>query len=545
MKKVLFKLRMPFMLIASGLLSAFPLLFPQLGFFQWISMIPMAMVLIWLAKDKKAKLFRAYGMGMIFYVSFYSVTYHFFLYMYPLDFAGVSNTVSLIIVMLGCVGVAILQAIFSALGFVIFVAVARTKLVRRVPLLMPFIMAAIWVVAEWWQTIGWWGMPWGKLAIGQVTFNLLVRSASVFGPYFISFVIVAFNFLLAYAILKKSPYKAKLAIVAIAISLFCFNLVIGSVVTLTDRESDREVKVAAVQGNIPSGEKWSLSYVDTFKIYKEMTEKAAADGAEIVVWPETALPYVVDVRDEIDEHITGDMVIELIRQVAVDNDVTIMISTLTKDKETGMNYNSLYEVSSKGVISKEVYNKQKLVPFGEFVPMRDFVTAIFPPLADINMLSSDLKPGEECVVINGEHGKIGCGICFDSVYETVVLDAVNNDAEIIVLSTNYSWFKDSRALNMHNAHSQLRAIESGRYVVCAGNTGISSVIDPMGNVLGDVDALERDYVVADAQLRESVTLYSVIGNALVYVCAAVPEILLVAEIVFKIKEKSAKNKTQA
>ena len=539
MKKVFFTLRMPLMLIFSGLLSSIPLLFPQLGFFQWISMIPMAMVLIWLAEDKKAKLYRAYGFGMIFYMSFYCVIYHWFFYMYPLDFAGVSNAVSLIIVTLGCVGISFIQAIFSSLGFLVFVAAARTKLVKKVPLLMPLIMAAIWVVAEWWQTIGWWGMPWGKLAIGQVGFGLVVRSAAVFGPYFISFIIVAFNFLIAYAILKKIPYKAKMVAVSIALCLFCLNLGLGTAVTLTYKESDRTVTVAAAQGNIPSGEKWSGGYKSTLELYEKMTVEAADKGAEMIVWPETALPYVVDVKDEIDGEITGDDIIEKVKKIAVDNDITILISTFTVDPESKMQYNSLYEVNSEGEIGREIYSKQKLVPFGEFVPMRDVVVKIFPPLADINMLDSDLKAGEECVVLNGEHGKIGCGICFDSVYETVVLDAVNNDAEIIVLSTNYSWFKNSRALNMHNAHSQLRAIESGRYVVCAANTGISSVIDPMGNVLCEVGVLERDYVVAEAQMRDTVTPYSVIGNAIVYLCAAMPIAFLAVEVVLKIKDKAS------
>ena len=514
---------MPAMLLCSGIISALPLLFPQLGFFQWISMIPMAMVLIWLAQDSKAKLFRAYGMGMIFYMGFYSVVYHWFFYMYPLDFAGVSNAVSLVIVALGCFGIAFLQAIFSALGFTIFVAAARTKLIKKIPYLMPLLMAAIWVVAEWWQTIGWWGMPWGKLAIGQVSFSLLVRSTSLFGPYFVSFIIVAFNFFLAMAILKVGVRRIA---ISVPMALFALNLALGLTVTLSYKESDRTVKMAAAQGNISSTEKWGGGYKGILDVYRELTEKAAADGAKVIVWPETALPYDLSFN----EHI-GDAV----REIAIENDITILISAFTADSESGMKYNSLYEINSKGEFSEEVYNKQKLVPFGEFVPMREFVTAIFPPLADINMLKSDLKEGEESVVINGEYGRVGCGICFDSAYETVILDAVSNGAEIIALSTNYSWFKDSRALNMHNAHSQLRAIESGRYVVCAGNTGISSIIDPMGNVLESVGGLERDYIVSEVQMHSERTLYSLIGNSFVALCAIGAVAVLSVEIVLQIK----------
>ena len=430
--------------------------------------------------------------------------------MYPLDFAGLTPALSLVVVMLGCFGIAFVQAIFSSLGFVAFVATSRSRLARKYPLLMPFIMASIFVVAEWWQTIGWWGMPWGKLAIGQVSFSLLAKSSAILGPYFVSFIIVAFSFLLAMAIMNKTAHR-KISI-AVAVSLFCLNLALGTVVALSYREGDGKiVRVAAAQGNIPSGEKWSGGYASVLELYGSLTEQAAAEGADMIVWPETALPC--DLNEERYRNVK-----KTVSEIARKNDITILISTFTTDDESGMYYNSLYEISADGEFSSDVYNKQKLVPFGEFVPMRDFVAAIFPPLADINMLESDLKAGDETTVINGEHGKIGCGICFDSAYETVVLDAVRGGAEMIALSTNYSWFKNSRALNMHNAHSQLRAIESGRYVVCSANTGISSIIDPMGNVLDEVGVLERGYAISDVRLINEKTVYSVIGNSFVYTC---------------------------
>ena len=91
---------------------------------------------------------------------------------------------------------------------------------------------------------------------------------------------------------------------------------------------------------------------------------------------------------------------------------------------------------------------------------------------------------------------------------------------------------------MHNAHSQLRAIESGRYLVCSANTGISSIIDPMGNVIDEVGVLERGYAVADVHLRNSSTPYSLIGNSFVYLCMAfVVGLPLVAVIADAKKDK--------
>lgn len=517
------KHKIPLVLIPSGFLTALPLVIPELGFLQWVSLIPMAFALICMCEGEKARPLRAYGMGLIFFMSYYAVTFHWFFYMYPLDFAGLSNGVSLMVVVLACFGTAFLQAIFSALGFVIFTLVARTEFVKKRWYLLPPLMASLWVLAEWWQNFGWWGVPWGRLPLGQINFTLLLRSASLFGSYFITFVIVAVNFFLALAIIKQGIRR--MAIISAA-SLFVINLALGIGVTLSYKEGGETYKAAAIQGNISSTEKWNGKTSQVLKIYKGLTEEAASEGAEIVVWPETAIPVVLAERQDYYDAITA---------IARENDITLIISLFTRDEETGQLRNSILEINSKGEVNEDVYSKQRLVPFGEFVPMRDFVSAIFPPLADINMLSEDLSPGEESIVIDGEKGKIGCAVCFDSIYEKVVWDSVNNGAELIAVSTNDSWFSDSAALSMHNAQSRLRAIENGRYVIRAANTGISSVIDPLGNVDANLGAMERGYIISDVKIRNDTTLYSVIGNVVVYACIVFVIAAPIIELVCKVK----------
>ena len=528
MKKFIIKHKIPLALIPSGFLTALPLVIPELGFLQWVSLIPMAFALMWMCEGEKVRPFRAYGMGLLFFMSYYAVTFHWFFYMYPLDFAGLSNGISLIVVILACFGTAFLQAIFSALGFVIFVFVAKTKFIQKRVYLMPVLMASIWVIAEWWQNFGWWGVPWGRLPLGQINFTLLLRSASLFGSYFITFVIVAVNFFLALAIIKHGVRR--LAIVSAA-SLFVVNLALGIGVTLSYKDGGETYKAAAIQGNISSTEKWNGKTANVLNIYKDLTRQAANEGAEIVVWPETAIPVVLAEREDYYNAITA---------IARDNDITLIISVFTRDEKTGQLRNSILEINSKGEVNEDVYSKQRLVPFGEFVPMRDLITVIFPPLADINMLSSDLSAGEESVVIDGEKGKIGCAVCFDSIYEQVVWEAANNGAELIAVSTNDSWFSDSAALSMHNAQSRLRAIENGRYVVRAANTGISSVIDPMGNVDANLGAMERGYIISDVEMCNDTTLYSLIGNVVVYACIAFVLVAPITELVYK--AKISKNK---
>jgi apolipoprotein N-acyltransferase len=130
---------------------------------------------------------------------------------------------------------------------------------------------------------------------------------------------------------------------------------------------------------------------------------------------------------------------------------------------------------------------------------------------------------------------LGCLICFDSIYEQLTYESVRDGAEIICLSTNDSWFSDSAALYMHNAQAQLRAIENRRYVARAANTGISTVINSRGEVIGELGPLVDGRVTATAYANDSMSLCTVIGNGFVYTLLALALALITENFVNKIK----------
>ena len=108
----------------------------------------------------------------------------------------------------------------------------------------------------------------------------------------------------------------------------------------------------------------------------------------------------------------------------------------------------------------------------------------------------------------------------------------------MMISSNDSWFYDSAAVYQHQAQGQLRAIECGRYFLRSANTGISTVISPEGEVLSLIDPLERGYAVNDVSMRDGTTLYTVIGNLFVYLCAA----FAIGVVVFGITDKARQKK---
>lgn len=496
------------LLLSGALLLGVCIQFPFLGVLEWVALVPSGLAILTAAADQSIRLRRMYGYGFCFFGCFYLVNFHWFLYMYPLTFAGLSDAASAVVVLVAWVGLSALQTIGSSWLFPLFAFAVRGRFLSGRPVLHPLLFAAMWSVREWIQAnMGWAGVPWGRLPLGQTRLSLTLQSAAFFGSYFVTFLLVAVSMLLADLLLH--PERTRLCGI-LAASLLCGNLALGGIRLLTRPQEGETVPVAAIQGNMSSLEKWSEnSSAIAVERYESLTREAAQNGASLIVWPETALTVSID-RSTVTQ--------AWISRLAQETGATILVGAFTTGENAGQ-YNSIVAFSPDGSMSTTVYNKQKPVPFGEFVPYRELVMILIPPLADIGMLENDLLVGNCSTVFDLGIGRIGSLICFDSIYESTALDSVRRGAQVLAVSTNDSWFQDSRGVWMHNAQSSLRAIETGRYVVRAGNTGVSSVIDPTGRVLTKLDPLLIGYVPGEIRLCSEQTLYVRTGNLFACLCA--------------------------
>ena len=499
------------LLLLSSVILGFTVIFPQIGLLEWVALTPAIPVVLAVTSDKTVKYRRLYGLGLLFFWPFYIICFHWFLYMYPLDFAGMSHAASAAVVGVACLGLSLFQALGAALLFPLMGLAVRGKWLSRRPLLHPILFACLWTALEWWQAhSGWSGVPWARLPLGQAELVPLLQSASVFGSYAITLLIVTVNGLLAYLLLNPSK---RLLCGALAAGLFLGNLAFGSIRMMTLTDGGEPLRAAAIQGNQSSLENWGFDTMDeVMEVYGELSRRAAEEGADIIVWPETCIPANIDRSGWVREYVT---------QLASACGVPILCGLFTRVAEgSDADYNSIVVALPDGSIHDTVYNKRNPVPFGEFVPFRSLVTALIPPLAEINTLAEDIPAGEDSVVFDLEVGQVGSLICFDSIYERNAMDSIGNGAQLLAVSTNDSWFQDSRGVWMHHAQSQLRAIETGRYVVRSANTGVSSVISPTGQILESLGALKQGYVLEEVYLSNRVTAYSVIGNLLAYLCVA-------------------------
>ncbi len=519
------------MLAVSGVLTGLCLVISKIGFLEWLTLVPCALFLLLLASDSKngLRLRALYGYGVFFFMAFYLVNFHWFINLYPLEFIdGMTKGAAIAVVLVAWIGLSLFQAVQGGLVFVFSGVLLRTALCKRFPLFKPFVLGGLWAVYEWLQTFGWWGVPWGRLPLGQSEYLVGLQTASLFGPYFVTFAIVSVNAFVALMLLDKNKFKH--ACIAVA-AIIVFQYGVGAVLWFTNKNKGEIVRVAAIQGNISSHEKWdSSSSKKTQSVYRQYTEQAAREGAKIVVWPETALPYTVK---------EGNYYHDFVSELARENNVTILVGAFTNGDEG--QYNSIICFTPDGRSLETVYVKRRLVPFGEFVPMRTLFETLIPPLAELVMSSDDILEGEGAQVFELKEGNIGSLICFDSIYEELTRESALGGAELICLSTNDSWFTDSAALYMHNAQAQLRAIESGRYVVRSANTGISTVITSRGEVVSQLDPLVDGMIVEDVQMRSNTTLYTVIGNLFVYLLCLAFALALAWELYLKVRKKANKS----
>ncbi len=494
-----------------GILFALTVIFPQIGAFEWIALIPALFTILTLTADPTVKYRRLYGLGLVFFWPFYAVNFHWFFYMYPLDFAGMTRAASAVVVTVACLGLSLFQALGAAILFPLMAVAVRGKWLSKHTILHPILFACLWTALEWWQAhSGWSGVPWARLSLGQAEMVLNLQSASFFGAYFITFLIVAVNGILAYLFLHPSK---RVLCGALAAGLYFGNMGFGVIRMASMKNEGTTIKAAAIQGNKGSLENWSIGTMDrVMEVYGDLSREAAAEGADLIVWPETCIPANIDRQGWVYEYVTS-----LSRECGV----PILCGLFTRVEEgSEADYNSIVVALPDGTVHNTVYNKRNPVPFGEFVPFRNLIMTLIPPLAEINTLAEDIPAGEDSVVFDLDIGNVGSLICFDSIYEINAMDSLKNGAQILAVSTNDSWFTDSRGVWMHHAQSQLRAIETGRYVVRSANTGVSSIINEKGEILESLAPLKTGYVMEDVYLSDRVTVYSVIGNVFAYLCVA-------------------------
>jgi apolipoprotein N-acyltransferase len=400
---------------------------------------------------------------------------------------------------------------------------------------------AVWTATELGRAYLFTGFPWVLLGYSQATVLPIAQLASVVGVFGVSTLVAGVGAALAMVALRAEGaegqegregrrHLGRVAPLAIAVSMVLAVAVWGSLrvrsgVLTRDGEA---VRIGLVQGNVAEREREDPGRKPAiFQAYLRMTRQVIRDGAQMVLWPESSIPFYFE-EDQPDA--------ARVRALARETHVPILVGSDQVDWGTKDGrrvplkyYNSAFLVRGDGTTAG-YYRKMHLVPFGEYVPLK----RVFFFAAPLVEAVSDFSPGESPTLLGvqvsttpGLSHLLSVAICYEVVYPDLVRRFVSAGSELLTTITNDAWFGATSAPYQHFEQASMRAIEDGRYLVRSANTGISGIVDPYGRVLLETRIYEPAAVVGEARFLRARTLYARTGDAFAYACAALTLALLV------------------
>jgi apolipoprotein N-acyltransferase len=388
-----------------------------------------------------------------------------------------------------------------------FVAAAVARASARLGPQGVLITPVVWVGAEMVRRWVLGGFPWVLLGSSQAGVTPIVQAASLAGVYGLSAVIAFVSAALALAATGRGrsrwiPSAIAALLVASLAAWGAWRVQRGDLVT-----QGRPVRVALVQGNVRQDEKWDeRRATDILARYLQMTRDGAGRGASLVVWPESSTPFMFE-RDPAGNH--------AITQLARELRVSMLFGSDQYEPGTPPRYyNSAFLVGPDGRTAA-VYRKMHLVPFGEYVPMKRLLFFVAPLVESV----SDFSAGDDAVVMPLGPARLSTAICYEVVYPDLMAAFVRRGSELLTTITNDAWYGHSSAPYQHFWQASLRAVEQGRYLVRAANTGISGIVDPYGRVLAMTPIFEQTVVTGDVRFLDAQTVYARTGDAFAYGCA--------------------------
>lgn len=374
----------------------------------------------------------------------------------------------------------------------------RRRLGWPVLALAPF----AWGVAEWLKSSGELGCPWGNLGYALAGQPAWIQGASVAGAPGLSFWVVAVNALVT-AILLARSWSSRIGFAMITVAAVAVPVMWGAD-RLRDARTTPLVRVAIVQPNVGSHEKWVPALQDSVVGRVERLTRAAAvadPAPALILWPETALPYYVRVEPN-----------RLRRLVAVAKEAKRPILAGYPDARLSAEgdvrtFNAAGLVLPSGAIVGQ-YEKIHLVPFGERIPFQ----GLFPFLGTLDLGQAEWTPGTRPYVFRHGGPAFGVLICFESIFPDHTRRYALEGAQYLVNITNDEWFGRTAGPVQHADLAILRSVELGMGLARAANTGISMLIDPYGRVEARTPLFVESVLIGDVKTALEPTTFARWGD---------------------------------
>jgi apolipoprotein N-acyltransferase len=469
-----------------------PFAFAPWGWWPLSIVSLMLLFLLWRSASAGAALRRGYLFGLGAFgvgVSWVYISMHDYGGMEPLLAGGVTALL------------AAWMALFPALAG--WIAVGLTGKHARHAWVASF--PAAWMLFEWVR--GWLltGFPWLHLGYSQIDAPL-AGYAPLIGVYGVSLIgaLSAALLLFAFTAAGRGRYVALALCAALWIS--------GAALGFVDwtRSAGAPMRVSLVQGNVSQDLKWDPAMREvTVELYAKLTREHW--DSDLIIWPETAMPmYYAEARSYLD----------VLAEEAIKHGATLLVGLVYLDPAARRYYNSMIDAAQ----NESLYHKRHLVPFTEYLPAQSVLGGLIDtfeiPMSNFSAGANAQPPIE----VAGQ--LLGISICFEDAFgEEIIRDLPT--ATVLVNVSNDAWFNDSAAPHQHLQIARMRALETGRYMARATNTGMTAFIGPRGELRSVAPQFKTTVLTDEIEPRTDATPYVIVGNA---VAVAMALVLLLAGV---------------
>ncbi len=493
--------------LAGALLA---LSFPKFGHpaCAWIALVPLLLALSgWSGRPgplRGTSALRGFGLGLVTATVYFSGTLYWTGGVLA-QFGGLPAPLAVLAVILLALYLGLYLSVGTAAMGVLLARGGRRALWLTPP---------AWVASEYLRGTLLSGFPWVPLGDSQVEVLPVAQVASVLGVYGVSLLVAGVNAAIAVALLASG--RRRLQTIAGTVALLAAVAVWGTwrVADGSLARGGSPIRVGLIQGNIEQQEKWDPSQARRiFTTYIAMTRDAVRRGAEYVIWPESSTPFMFE------EDPNGNAIRDLAAEVGVP--IQFGSDQIERGPMPRL-YNAAFLVGPDRQTAA-VYRKMQLVPFGEFIPLQRWISFLSPLVGNLGTFAA----GDDVVLLPVGTHKVSTAICYEVIFPGLARRAVEKGSELLTTITNDAWYGRTSAPYQHFALASMRAIEQGRYLARAANTGISGAVDPYGRVVEKSAIFEQVGLVVEVRFLQGRTIYSRIGDVAAYASLALTVLALV------------------
>ena len=405
-------------------------------------------------------------------------------------YGNASVPLAALLTVLFCAGLALLHAVQ---------AWVYVRFVRPLPGGMLIGFAALWVLFEWLRSWLLTGFPWLFLGYAHVD-TWLAGWAPITGVYGLSFA-VAFTAGCAFLAWRSRQTATLVSYAGLLATLWGGGLLLRPIEWVAPA-SELPLSVAIYQPNIPLEDKWDPRNYPAILAQYERAVRPMFNH-DLILWPESAIPRVYDAAHAFFDPIA--------RRARVTD--TALLSGIPRRDAQGRYFNSIIALGQ----GSGLYDKQRLVPFGEYVPLERWLRGLIDffdlPMSNFNRGSARQGPLQA-----GDH-RVAPLICYEIVYPELAARSARR-AELLVTISNDSWFGGSIGPLQHLEMARMRALENGRYLLRGTNNGVSAIIDHRGAIVARSEQFVETTLVGDAQVMLGHTPFTSFGSTPLLVALA-------------------------